>query len=107
MAVFHLATPEQWRAAQAAGEVAPPSLATEGFVHCSADDQLDGTIARHFTGVDELVLLRLHDELVAADLRWEESRPGETYPHLYRAIALDEVAEATLWHRSDPVPGSP
>lgn len=99
MAIFHLATPEEWVVAQASGRVAPASLAHEGFVHCSTDLQLTGTIQRHFGGVDELVLLRLHEERLADELRWEESRPGEPYPHLYRAIELAEVAEAIPWRR--------
>jgi len=104
MGIFHLATPEQWAAAQASGTVDPPSLATEGFVHCSTDDQLTGTIERHFDGIDELVLLRLHEEGLGEALRWEESRPGDPYPHLYRAIELTEVAEAIPWRRGAEEP---
>jgi uncharacterized protein (DUF952 family) len=99
--VFHLATPHEWAAAQARGTVEPPSLAAEGFVHCSTGDQLDDTIARHFDGVDDLVLLRLRADGLGDALRWEESRPGEDFPHVYRAIRLDEVAEAIPWHRAD------
>ena len=95
--IFHLTTPAEWSAAQALGSVRPASLAAEGFVHCSTEEQLAGTIARHFANVDELVLLRLHADRLGEDLRWEESRPGEPYPHLYRAIALDEVAEVIPW----------
>lgn len=103
MAIFHLATPEEWATAQAMGSVAPRSLATEGFVHCSRADQLDGTIQRHYAGIDDLVLLRLDEARLGDDLLWEESRPGERYPHLYRAIALDEVAEVIPWRRGvDP-----
>lgn len=98
--VFHLSPPAAWAAAQAAGEVAPPSLAAEGFVHCSTREQLVGTIERHFAGVDELVLLRLDERAVAGALRWDESRPGETYPHVYRALQLSDVVEATTWHRA-------
>lgn len=104
MGIFHLATPEQWVVAQASGTVVPPSLATEGFVHCSTDDQIEGTIGRHFDGVAELVLLRLHEDGLGDDLRWEESRPGELYPHLHRAIALAEVAEAIPWRRGAEEP---
>ncbi len=99
MAIYHLATPEQWESAQASGTLAPTTLAVEGFVHCSTDVQVPSTIERHFDGVDELVLLRLHEEGLGDDLRWEESRPGERYPHLYRAIELAEVAEAIPWRR--------
>lgn len=98
--VFHLATPEAWRAAQAAGELRPPGLADEGFVHCSTRAQLVGTIQRHFAGVDELVLLRLDARSLGGDLRWEESRPGERFPHVYRAIAVSEVVAAVPWQRA-------
>lgn len=97
--VFHLATPDAWRAAQAAGELRPASLHDEGFVHCSTPEQLVGTIERHFAGVDQLVLLRLDARSFGGDLRWEESRPGERYPHVYRAIAVSEVVAAVPWQR--------
>jgi uncharacterized protein (DUF952 family) len=99
-AIFHLATPDEWATAQATGSVAPPSLAAEGFVHCSTEAQLADTIQRHFVGIDELVLLRLHAERLGDALRWEESRPGEAFPHVYRAISLAEVAEAVPWRWS-------
>jgi uncharacterized protein (DUF952 family) len=99
--IFHLATPEEWATAQATGSIAPASLATGGFVHCSTEIQLDDTIQRHFVGTDELVLLRLRADELRDALRWEESRPGEAFPHVYRAIALDEVAEAIPWHRTE------
>jgi uncharacterized protein (DUF952 family) len=105
-AIYHLASPEEWEAAQATGVVAPPSLATEGFVHCSTADQLVDTIERHFAGVDELVLLRLSLVVTDDELRWEESRPGEAFPHVYRGIRLDEVAEAVPWHRTATDRGS-
>lgn len=104
MAIFHLATPEQWAATEASGLIAPPSLTAEGFVHCSTADQLEGTIRRHFAGVDELVILRLHEDGLDGHLRWEESVPGASYPHVYRAIAVAEVAEVIPWHRQEQTP---
>jgi uncharacterized protein (DUF952 family) len=98
-ALWHLALPEEWATAQATGFVAPPSLDAEGFVHCSTEEQVDGTIARHFAGVDELVLLRVDHRDLGDSLRWEESRPGEPFPHVYRAIRVDEVTEVVAWHR--------
>lgn len=98
--LFHLTTPAAWAAAQADGEVAPPSLEAEGFVHCSTRAQLVGTIERHFAGVDELVLLRLDADALAGALRWDEIRPGETYPHVSRALRLTDVVDATAWHRA-------
>ncbi len=100
MPVFHLTTPAAWEEAQTSGLVTPPSLAEEGFIHCSTDEQLAGTIERHFAGVDELRLLEL-DPALDQELRWEESRPGQVYPHLYRALAVDEVLRVVTWRRGD------
>lgn len=97
--IFHLASPEEWARARREGRLVPPSLATEGFVHCSTRSQLAGTIERHFPDVDRLVLLALDAADLGDDLRWEESRPGEVYPHLYRPIDPDEVQRDILWER--------
>lgn len=97
--VFHLATPDGWRDAMAIGQIVPQSLAAEGFVHCSTAEQLTGTIERHFGSADELVIVEL-DPAVAGELRWEESRPGERYPHLYRAIAATDVKGIHHWRRA-------
>lgn len=98
-ALFHFTTPREWGAAQVTGTIVPAGFADEGFVHCSTGAQLAGTIERHFGGHDELVLLRLVDDHVAPDLRWEESRPGQVYPHLHRPLLLSDVADATTWRR--------
>lgn len=90
--ILHIATPSEWAAAQKTGQVAPPSLGTEGFVHCSTREQLAGTLARHFAGAGPLVLLTLDETAVADDLRWEEGVPGEPpFPHVYAAIPLAAV----------------
>ena len=99
VAIFHIATPGQWSTAQLVGEIDPASLLTEGFVHCSTEAQLPATIERHFAGCEELVLLRLHPAAVAPDLRWEEGLPGEAFPHVYRALRLDDIAEVRHWRR--------
>lgn len=101
--VFHLATPDGWQAATEIGRIEPASLTAEGFVHCSTVEQLTGTIERHFGAADELVIVEL-DPAVAGELRWEESRPGERYPHLYRPIIATDVTGIHHWHR--PVDGS-
>ena len=98
-AIFHLTTPAGGAEAQATGSVVPPGFAAEGFVHCSTSDQLPSTIERHFAGVDELVLLRLHESEIAADLRWEEGRPGERFPHVYRPLLPNDVDAAITWRR--------
>ena len=89
--VLHIATPAEWAGAQRRGTVAPPSLEAEGFVHCSTRDQLPGTLARHFVGAGDLVVLVLDPDAVG-DLRWEEPVPGQPpFPHVYNAIPLAAV----------------
>jgi uncharacterized protein (DUF952 family) len=99
-AIFHLATLEEWAAAQAGGAVTA-TVAREGFVHCSTAGQLAATIERHFPGVDQLVLLRLDAAALGEALVWEEGRPGELFPHLYRPIAVAEVLDAVPWQRGE------
>lgn len=89
--MVHIATPAEWAAAQAAGVVAPPSLATEGFVHCSTRAQLPGTLARHFAGAGDVVVLTLDPAALDVELRWEGSPPGEAFPHVYGAIPIAAV----------------
>ena len=90
-AILHITTPDAWAAAQQAGVVRPPSLATEGFVHCSTPAQLDATLDRHFRGAGALLVLVLDPDAIAPHLRWEESHPGEVFPHVYAPIALSAV----------------
>jgi uncharacterized protein (DUF952 family) len=102
--ILHITTAEAWAEARRSGAVAPPSLAAEGFVHCSTRAQLDATLARHFPGAGPLTLLVL-DPDAAGDLRWEESRPGEAFPHVYGPIptaAVIAVEEVT----APPAPGA-
>jgi uncharacterized protein (DUF952 family) len=90
--IVHIATPSEWEAAQQTGMIAPPSLATEGFVHCSTVEQVPGTLARYFADVRVLYLLTLDAAAVASDLRWEEIVPGEPpFPHVYASIPVDAV----------------
>ena len=98
-AIYHLALPEGWEEAQRSGAVVPPGFADEGFVHCSTGAQLASTVERHFAEVDELVVLRLDADRIAADLRWEPGLPGIDFPHVYRPLRLDDVVEVIRWQR--------
>jgi uncharacterized protein (DUF952 family) len=59
----------------------------DGFVHFSAHDQVMGTLRKHFAGRSDLVVLELAvDRIDPQILRWEESRDGDLFPHLYGAM---------------------
>ena len=100
--IFHLATPAELAAAEERGAVVPASLASEGFIHCSTAEQLPGTIARHYAAAKVLAVLELDPITLGDALVWEEGRPGEVYPHVYREISIDEVVAVTSWTREAP-----
>lgn len=90
--IYHLTTPGAWAAAQAAGEYEAPSLADEGFIHCSADEAQTLRVAgRLYSGVAGLLALDVDLVRLKAEVKREPSRSGEIYPHVYGKINLDAV----------------
>ena len=92
--IFHLTDPRTWPRDGRPHE--PTSLHVEGFLHASFPHQLADTLARHFDPEREetppsLLLLELDAAALAPDLRVEVSRDAEDFPHLYRALARQEV----------------
>jgi uncharacterized protein (DUF952 family) len=70
----------------------------DGFIHLSLTDQLEGTLAKHFTGQKDLVLLAVDAPSLSERLRWEPSRCGALFPHHYgpldfAALIWDEPLE--------------
>ena len=90
--LFHICTAHEWAAAQRAGEIRPASLDTEGFVHCSYAEQVAGTLAKHFAGASDLVVIELDPQRLGAEIRVEDSYgSGTAFPHVYGPIPLDAV----------------
>jgi uncharacterized protein (DUF952 family) len=93
--VYKIVSPAQWSALQQQGawQGAPVDLA-DGFVHLSAADQVEGTLARHFAGQGPLLLLRVAPaHLPSGALVWEPSRGGALFPHLYAPLPRAAVVE--------------
>ena len=90
--VYKICSAWLWREAERTGrfEGAPVDLA-DGFIHLSTADQFAETAARHFSGQSDLLLLGLDAEALGPALRWEPSRGGDLFPHLYRPFATGEV----------------
>ena len=70
----------------------------DGFIHLSAGHQVEDTLAKHFAGQEDLLLLALDPERLGPGLKWEPSRGGDLFPHLYGAMPLDAILAA------DPLP---
>jgi uncharacterized protein (DUF952 family) len=96
MAVFKILRAAEWAAFQADGQFAGSADdLRDGFIHLSIDAQLAGTLDRHFAGEAGLRVLEV---AVEADplLRWEPSRGGALFPHLYRPLLLLDVVSVRL-----------
>ena len=94
MHVYKILRGPEWAAFDAAGETrgAPVDLA-DGYIHLSTAAQVAETAARHFAGEDGLWLLAVETEGLA-DLRWEPSRGGQLFPHLYGTLKRAHVVAA-------------
>ena len=63
----------------------------DGFIHLSASHQVEATLVKHHPGQQDLVLLTLDAEKLGEGLKWEESRDGDLFPHLYAPLPLDAI----------------
>lgn len=92
MLIYKILRPSEWAALRADGRTAgAPVDITDGFVHFSTAAQLPGTLAKHFTGEDGLTLLACEAQALGGDLRWEPSRGGDLFPHLYRPLDMTDI----------------
>jgi uncharacterized protein (DUF952 family) len=100
MLIFKIFRRPEWDAFRAAGATkgAPVDL-VDGFIHFSTAEQVAETAARHFAVESDLVLVAVEAERLGAALRWEPSRGGALFPHLYRALSLGDV----VWDKSLPL----
>ncbi len=66
----------------------------DGFIHLSLASQVAGTAAKYFRAQTDLVLLAVDASALGADLRYEPSRGGESFPHLYAELPISAVRAA-------------
>ena len=96
MVVFKIVAADEWREAEAAGVFAGAAVdRADGFIHFSTAEQAPETAAKWFAGRDDLILAAVDAEALGADLRWEPSRGGALFPHLYAALEMSAV----VWSR--------
>jgi len=93
--IYKILPRAEWTAAQAAGRFEGSAVdLADGYIHFSAADQAAETARRHFAGRKDLMVLVVDAEALGSALRWEPSRGGELFPHLYAPLACDQVIEA-------------
>jgi uncharacterized protein (DUF952 family) len=97
--VFKIATVEEWSKSEMTGTFeGSPDDHRDGFIHLSAKHQLQGTLNKHFQGKGDLVLIAFEAAKLGLALKWEQSRGGELFPHLYTSITVSDA----LWQRRLP-----
>lgn len=89
---FKILTREQWEQFRANGQFsgAPVDVA-DGYIHLSARDQVVETVERHFAGEDDLVLAMIDLAPLGDTVRWEPSRGGALFPHVYGPLPMSAV----------------
>ncbi|KPD11261.1 DUF952 domain-containing protein [Phaeobacter sp. 11ANDIMAR09] len=100
MLIYKILRADEWSAFQSQGETlgAPIDL-SDGFIHFSTAPQAAETAAKHFAGAEGLWLLAFDGSTMGEALKWEVSRGGAEFPHLYRKLALSEM----LWAKELPL----
>lgn len=92
--IYHIATLSEWATYQKKGLIEPASLQNEGFIHCSTQEQLFGTLQRFYSFEKEVILVELEITRFGADLVFEDTYGHGAFPHIYRAIKLTEIVQA-------------
>lgn len=91
MLIYKILRGPEWAELQAKGETAgAPIDVTDGYIHFSTAEQARETAAKHFAGEEGLMLLALESDALSP-LKWEPSRGGALFPHLYGPLRLADV----------------
>jgi uncharacterized protein (DUF952 family) len=90
--IYRICPKKLWETAEKAGHFAgAPIDERDGFIHFSTAAQVAETAAKHFAGVDNLVLVAADAASLGDALKWEPSRGGALFPHLYGRLPLPAV----------------
>ena len=90
--IYKICTATEWREAERAGRYGGSAVDhRDGFIHFSTAEQAAETAARHFAGQHGLVLVSVDADALGSALKWEPSRGGALFPHLYGDLPLAHV----------------
>ncbi|NOT51599.1 MAG: DUF952 domain-containing protein [Chitinophagaceae bacterium] len=92
--IYHIAFANAWAEAKQKGSYEHPTLKSEGFIHCSLDNQVAGVLERYFQGEKNLVKLVIDTDKLTSKFifDWSQST-ADTYPHIYGPINIDAVID--------------
>jgi uncharacterized protein (DUF952 family) len=92
--IYKLLDKVDWAAARSSGAFTGSEVdIADGYIHFSTAEQAGETARRHFSGQGNLYLLTVDADALGEALRWEPSRGGALFPHLYGPLALAQVID--------------
>ena len=98
--IYKICPHSLWEEAERLGVFRGAGINSEdGFIHFSTKEQVADTANRHFAGAPNLVLVAVDAESLGPALKWEISRNGKLFPHLYGVLPVNK----TLWVRELPL----
>ena len=98
--IFKIVSHEQWTDAEKEGVFRGAAIdLTDGYIHFSTAEQSQETAAKHFAGREGLLLVAVDCETLGDDLKWEPSRGGALFPHLYAELKTGDA----LWVKELPL----
>ena len=90
--IYKIVTTSEWNVASESGLFeGSPVDHRDGYIHFSTGKQLDETLNKHFAGQKNLLILTVDSSQFGDELKWEVSRGGDLFPHLYRPLKTTEV----------------
>ncbi|MBL7703842.1 MAG: DUF952 domain-containing protein [Ferruginibacter sp.] len=93
--IYHVVTEINWQYALENGFYEAESLAKEGFIHASRQNQVAGVLERYYKGQNDLMLLHINEKKLTAPLKYELAPSvNEEFPHIYGRLNIDAVAKA-------------
>ncbi len=100
--IYHMCRADEWVEAQRTGSYGGSTQdQADGFIHFSTAAQIRGSAAKHRAGQDGLILLAVRTAPLADALKWEKSRGGALFPHLYQALKVAAVESAVPLNLGD------
>ena len=90
--IYKVVKRQQWSDAEKNGVFAGAEIdLTDGYIHFSTAEQVVETVAKHFAGQSDLLIVAIQADEMGKDLKWEPSRGGDLFPHLYGTFDVSIV----------------
>lgn len=98
---YKVLTSDQMQALEADAFAGAPVDLADGYIHLSTEQQLTETVDKHFAGQTGLWVAAVDLEALGESVKWEESRGGALFPHIYGALPLETVFAYSPLERDD------